>query len=110
MRAELTLSTQVLTALLRKGWSVKRIRGSHRMPERPGTSNALTSEAWKKYGRRVGRMNAENTKSSGRIVSDAVLRSRPSEDHRIETLRFFFECRDGCFNLIFRLSEKLEPR
>jgi hypothetical protein len=66
-----------------------------------------TSEAWKKKGRRVGRMNAENTKAlveSFPLLYCGADRPRPADS----APRFFFECRDGWFNLISQLSEKLE--
>jgi hypothetical protein len=66
-----------------------------------------TCEAWKKYGRRVGRMNAQNTKAL--VESFPVLYCGADRPRATDSApRFFFECRDGWFNLIFRLSEKLE--
>ena len=52
-------------------------------------------------------MNAENTKAlveSFPVLYCGADRPRPTDS----APRFFFECRDGWFNLIFRLSEKLE--
>jgi hypothetical protein len=52
-------------------------------------------------------MNAENTKAL--VKSFPVLYCGADRPRSTDSApRFFFECKDGWFNLIFRLSEKLE--
>jgi len=52
-------------------------------------------------------MNAQNTKAL--VESFPALYCGADRPRATDSApRFFFECRDGWFNLIFRLSEKLE--